>query len=312
MLRRHFNLTLGSLALGSLALRSYATGADAQKGATFWLITRGKGRIFLLGFGEAKDKAWYSPLIQRALQESADLWLEVGPEVETQDVAVKQANAKERKRLEHESGRTFFDALQPEVRARIPQYLDSLGVKRESIETLAPWRAYYVINSAFWSHTKVLYEQVFPDKVLFDDAVAQGKGVYYEMPTKMDFVRFSAAMPDAAQSEYISWLLDFIDDQRSGVNHDQFAWYAGKPAESMRNLDRMRAKYPDLYKIMQPQRNGWWAQKIAGLLAGGGTHFIGIGMLHVLGPDGIPSQLLRRGVVTPAELKENPALASFQ
>ena len=72
MLRRHFNLTLGSLALGSLALRSYATGADAQKGATFWLITRGKGRIFLLGFGEAKDKAWYSPLIQRALQESAD------------------------------------------------------------------------------------------------------------------------------------------------------------------------------------------------------------------------------------------------
>lgn len=25
---------------------------------------------------------------------------------------------------------------------------------------------------------------------------------------------------DAAQSEYISWLLDFIDDQRSGVNHD--------------------------------------------------------------------------------------------
>ena len=32
-----------------------------------------------------------------------------------------------------------------------------------------------------------------------------------------------------------------------------------------------------------------------GLLNAGGTHFIGIGQMHVLGPDGIVSQLRRRG-----------------
>jgi uncharacterized protein YbaP (TraB family) len=42
---------------------------------------------------------------------------------------------------------------------------------------------------------------------------------------------------------------------------------------------------------MQVQRNAWWAQTIDRLLASGGTHFIGIGQMHTLGPDGISRQL---------------------
>jgi uncharacterized protein YbaP (TraB family) len=116
-----------------------------------------------------------------------------------------------------------------------------------------------------------------------------------------------AAMPDLAQSEYISWLMDFIDDQSSGANSDPFEWYVGYPNDT-RSLDRMRAKYPELYKIMQIERNGWWARKINELLATGGTYFIGIGELHVLGPDGIPRQLQRLKAIAPLNLRENPRL----
>jgi uncharacterized protein YbaP (TraB family) len=45
---------------------------------------------------------------------------------------------------------------------------------------------------------------------------------------------------------------------------------------------------------MQTQRNAWWAQTIDGLLEGGGTHFVAVGQMHVLGPDGIPAQLRKR------------------
>jgi uncharacterized protein YbaP (TraB family) len=41
------------------------------------------------------------------------------------------------------------------------------------------------------------------------------------------------------------------------------------------------------------QRNAWWAQTIDRLLKGGGTHFLGIGQMHMLGPDGILRQLQR-------------------
>jgi uncharacterized protein YbaP (TraB family) len=208
--------------------------------------------------------------------------------------------------LEHESGRTFFDVLQPPVRARISTYLETLDIKKESVETLRPWKAYYVINSAFWSHRKLPYQEVYPEEVLKEAAKIQGKSVRYEKTTRLDIVRFMAGMPESAQSEYVSWLLDFIDDQNSGANDRPFEWYVGEPNASTRNLDRMRAKYPELYKVMQIERNGWWARKINELIATGGTYFVGIGMLHVLGPDGIPRQLQRMKLVAPSDLHENP------
>ena len=210
--------------------------------------------------------------------------------------------------LEHESGRTFFDVLQPPVRARISTYLKTLDIKKESIETLRPWRAYYVINSAFWSHRKLPYQKVYPDEVLEEAAKTQGKSIRYEQTTRLDFVRFMAGMSEPAQSEYVSWLLDFIDDQNRGANDSPFGWYAGQASESTRNLDRMRAKYPELYKVMQIDRNGWWARKIDELLATGGTCFVAIGLLHVLGPDGISRQLQRLKLVAPSDLHENPRL----
>jgi uncharacterized protein YbaP (TraB family) len=306
MLRRQFSLAIGSLILAPYVARS----SSPSRGPLFWLATRGKARVFLLGFADAKDEAWFTPVIERAFRDSSELWLEVGPAKapDSPDAAAKQVNADLMQKFEQESGRTFFDALQPAVRSRLATYMQTLSIKKESLETLRPWRAYYVINSAFWAQRRLPYQEVYADRVLGDAATSQGKTIRYEMPTRLDFARFMAAMPDSAQSEYISWLLDFIDDQGRGANSHPFEWYAGDPRESTRNLDRMRAKYPNLYKLMQTQRNAWWARKIDDLLVTGGTYFIAIGQLHVLGPDGIPSQLQRLKAVAPLNLRENPRL----
>src|ERR1700737_2508679 len=104
MLRRDFNLALGSVAVGFAARRAYATAAvGGDRGPCFWFITRGKARVFLLGFGDAKDKAWFTPLIQRAFQESSELWLEVGngPTPDNRGAAETQADADLMRQLEH-------------------------------------------------------------------------------------------------------------------------------------------------------------------------------------------------------------------
>jgi uncharacterized protein len=306
MLRREFSLAICSLLVAPYEARS----SGSPRGPLFWLATRGKARVFLLGFADAKDEAWFTPLIERAFRDSSELWLEVGAAnaPDSPDAAAKQINADLMQKFEHESGRTFFDVLQPAVRSRLSTYMQTLGIKKESLETLRPWRAYYVINSAFWAQRHLPYREVYVDEVLKRAATSQGKMIRYEMPTRLDFARFMAAMPDSAQSEYISWLLDFIDDQGSGANSDPFEWYSGDPRESTRSLDRMRAQYPNLYKLMQTQRNAWWTRKIGDLLATGGTYFIAIGQLHVLGPDGIPRQLQRLKGVAPLNLRENPPL----
>jgi hypothetical protein len=269
--------------------------------------------VFLLGLGDAKagDESWFTPAIRDAFRDSSELWLEVAPaEAATnQDSDAKAKAAVEYDKLSHEpDGRTFFDELEPQVRQRILAAMAKLAINKDAVETLRPWFAYYTINGAFWSRAKLPYEPVNLGHVLRKLATDQGKAVHYEMPDELTFARFMAAMPQAAQSQYIDWLLDFLEDFSTGDDKTAFDWETGSPSLNLRSLDRMRTKTPNLYQSMQVQRNGWWAHKIDELLATGGTSFIGIGELHVLGPDGIPSQLKRLRVVGSSGLRENPSV----
>ena len=182
-------------------------------------------------------------------------------------------------------------------------YMAELGIKRESLETLRPWRAYYVIVGAFYSKRRPSGMPVLPDELFWKKAMAAQKTISYEMPTYLASAQFMANMPDAAQSDYIAWLLDYLDDVKSGrvIDMDD-AWTHGRFAAEKRSLERMRTQMPALYKVMQLERNVWWARRIDEILATGDTHFIAIGNLHAMGPDGIPAQVRRLNIGHEAEL----------
>lgn len=269
-------------------------------GPQLWVARRGNARVYLMGFGEARDTSWLSPTIARAFGESSELWIEnVGPHGPARSQAEREAAAKVVERLGQATDRSLFESLEPAVRERTLAYLAELNIPRDSVERLRPWKAYYSIVRAFWSNRSFPFKQVHVAAVLEEMARNAGKQVGYEMPTDEVSATFFASMPDRAQSQYMEWLLDFLDDYKKGLNDEaeSFAWIAGTPGEMhLRSLDRMRTRMPDLYEKMQPQRNVWWARKIEDLLTGTKTSFIAIGELHVLGPDGIPNQLERRGI----------------
>ena len=253
--------------------------------------------MFIFGFGESRDTSWLTPGIRKAFEQSSQLWLETaGPNSPTQpqDESARRAAAARIEKLTHESGRTLFDALEPPVRQRTLAYLADLHIDPDSVKTLRPWRAYYTIVSAFYSNRKMPYDAVPVDGTLERVARGTGKSVGYEFPDREAFVTFMAAMSDRAQSQYLEWLLDFLDDSKAGLNDDDetFGWIEGRNLPT-RSLDRMRTRTPDLYQVMQPRRNLWWARKIDQLLEAGGTSFVAVGQLHVMGPDGIPGQLGR-------------------
>jgi uncharacterized protein YbaP (TraB family) len=307
MLRREF-----SLGLALLPLAARAQGSEvSSRGPLFWLATRGRSRVFLLGFGEAKadDQAWFTPAIREAFQDSAELWLEVAPPEASagRDAATKARDDAEFARLSHEPpGRTFFDELEPSARQRVLPYMTELGVKPEAVEPLRPWWGYYTINRAFWARTKLPYQTVNVDQVLWKRATDQGKPVHYENPDGVAFARHMAAMSGKAQSQYIEFLLNFLDDHKKGLDGPMFDWEVGSSTLGMRALTRMRLELPDLYQAIQVARNVWWARKIDELLSSDRTSFIAMGQLHCLGPDGIPSQLTRLNIVRPSQLRENP------
>jgi len=281
----------------------------------FWFATRGKARVFLMAIADAKadDESWFTPAIRQAFNDSSELWMEVAPPDASAglDAETKAKADAEYQKLRHEpTGRTFFDELEPAVRQRVLTYMEELKIKKETLEPLRPWAAFYAINGAYWSRTKVNYEPVYIDQLLWKQAADSGKTIGYEMSAGVAFAQFMAAMPQKAQSQYIEFLLSSFDDRKKGLGGDAFDWQVGSPNGSLRSLDRMRKQTPDLYKIMQVQRNTWWAHKIDALLNTDKNHFIAMGHMHVLGPDGIPNQLQRLHIVKPAEFHENPSYPS--
>lgn len=274
-------------ALWALLIAHRAAAAEPIAPLPLRLFTRGQARVHVLGFGEARNESWVTAALRRAFRESADLWLEVSHDPGTEPDA-----AATREQLGRDpAGRTFFEVLEPAVRARARDYCSLLEIPLEKIAKQRPWNAFYTINGAYWSRHQPSFEPKNPDGTLLTWAREQGKPVRYEMPSQLDFARFMAAMPDAAQSQYIAFLLDFLDDQSAGRNSGEFDWIDGDSTAGERAVARMRTRTPDLYRIMQAQRNAWWATTIDRLLEAGGTHFVGIGQMHMLGPDGIPAQL---------------------
>jgi uncharacterized protein YbaP (TraB family) len=139
-----------------------------------------------------------------------------------------------------------------------------------------------------------------PDWVLGGQALKDHKPAHFEL-MMTDWIRKLAAMPDKIQSEYLDWLFDYFDDQKRGLDRDRFDWMEGHLVS--RTIDRMRARYPALYEVMDGQRNRWWARQIGDLLSRGGTYFVAIGQDHFADSRGIPTLLREEGIVKGSELK---------
>ncbi len=285
MRRREVALALCSLAV----VPSLIAAKAAVRGPLFWRAKRGKATVYLLGVAEAEDRSWLTPTIQAAFGQSSTLWEEIAPPPSAEHINQLY------EQYGFDSQRTFFDSLDRPVREKAERYMAELSIDRKSIEHMRPWRAYYAFASAFGarSHAAAASVPDYPDRVLLGLAKKSGKSLRYEHPSFDAFVQFLAGMSDEAQSQYIAWLLDYFDARIQGRTDADYAWMTG--GADTGSLDRMR-RQPALYRVMQIERNRGWARQITSLLSAGGTCFVAIGLLHVLGPDGIPHQLKSLGV----------------
>lgn len=294
--RREF-IVLAGLASLSVRLRAQISPHESRfHGPILWLVQQGGAKVYIFGFAEAQDRSWLTPKIQRAFDESQEIWFET-PSANvgiTESERKKQREEDDRliQELGHDDTKTLFDILGPQLGDRTLKMANELGVPRDQIEHLRPWLAYYVINSAF-VRTVHLEVSEYPDKVLGNLAAAEKKIIRTEYATPADTTRWFASLSDEAQREHMEDLLDFIDDQKAGRNRAEYTWITGH--EDLRTLDRMREKRPAMYEAFQVARNKQWADRVAGFLSTDKTYFVAIGRNHTVGPDSIPHCLERIG-----------------
>ena len=82
------------------------------------------------------------------------------------------------------------------------------------------------------------------------------------------------------------------------MNHMQAAWSRGDQAIFVHMLDQLRLNSPDTYRMMFTERNGRWADWIAGRMQTPGVVFVAVGAGHLAGKDSLLVRLAERGLAS--------------
>jgi uncharacterized protein len=269
-----------------------ALAKEAGSGPILWVVQRGAAKVYIFGFSDAKDQSWFTPAVKSAFAESRELWIEEPLPGEPEETPPPSPQE-----LGYDAQRSLFEVLGPQLTARTLAAAKRYGVTRESLEHARPWRAYLVLNSAYWAHRDQGNEarmSDMPDEILTGKAVAAGKPMKSEYPTSKDIRHFLSGMSEQAQCERLEMLLDYYDDEEKGIPSYDYAWIEGRTSDRL--IERMRLKQPALYQVEHVQRNKWWAAQISRLLSDDGVYFVLVGQNHTLGPDSILKNLRDLGI----------------
>ena len=116
----------------------------------------------------------------------------------------------------------------------------------------------------------------------------------FETPEEQ--LRFLADAPLAEQAASLEETLREIEEEPDSFADLQKAWLTGDTGWLEREaVAPLRKAAPGIYRRLVSGRNRRWADRIEALLKTPDRAFIVVGIGHLVGPDGVPALLRRRG-----------------
>ena len=281
--------------LGLLALVGWQIGerwAAANPPATpaLWVASKQGRQVYLFGTIHAVPRGarWMSPKIADAVARSDLLVTEV----------TNHFSGAQRREVFDRLGRR--DGLPP-VAARLnagdaKRYRALAGRHGRALDALdgyEDWAAALLINAVASADLSLSSEDA-GETVLGRQFAEAGKrnlgletiegqlGLFDRLNPKNQYLLISQSVREAERAELL-------------YNALYAAWAKGDLATLQRQFLQPFAQAPELKHILIDRRNAQWAAAIDGPLAKEGTAFVAVGAGHLLGADGLPALLIRRG-----------------
>ncbi len=256
-------------------------------GPALWEVRERGASVLLFGDNPAQRTPWRSDRIEAAVKASAVFWRET-PAGRGGGPAAFLAKGIDR-------ARPLSTWLSPADRARVAAAAAEVGLADATLERFRPWLASVVMEDGFNAHAGFAAQNA-PGSVLTALAEADGTPTRSEFPDTAAVVDYFASLSSAAE---VGALLRAVDDVEAGpaaAERQATAWTAGDQRADLAAVLRMRRAYPDYYQAILVERNRRWPARIRAMLDGGGATFVVVGSYHVVGPDGVPSQLAEAGM----------------
>jgi uncharacterized protein YbaP (TraB family) len=288
---RTLSHTACRLLVGAVSLVALGAAAPAMAEPALWAIKDKDSTIYLFGTIHVlkPDTKWRSPTIDKALNDSGDLTIEV---LGADDPAAMQPLV-----LKYGVDQTtpLSKKLAPEDLKRIQVLAQGAGVPPQALEIMRPWLA--SISLAMLPIMKAGYDpKSGVEQVVQAQMKAAGKPAA-SLETLDQQIRFFADMPTKVEVEMLKSTLDDAEEGPAKIDKMVTAWASGNTkALETEFVTEMKADYADVYDVLITDRNVAWSKQLKTKLDGKGVSFVAVGAGHLVGPDSVQAQLAKLGI----------------
>ena len=190
-------------------------------------------------------------------------------------------------------GRTLDQVIAPELFAEVKKRAEQAGMPMIAIQRMKPWLVAITLMAPTLQAAGFKPELGI-DKHFFDRAKDSGMKRQGLETMAFQLDQFDSMSPKL-QEEMLRTTIEDLDKEVAGVKEMAQAWSFGNIAamEKM-TLDEMKDA-PELYQRLLVQRNQNWIPHVEACIKDSSGCFIVVGAAHLVGPDGLPTLLAKKG-----------------
>jgi len=279
------------LAAAGLAL-ALVVAAPASAKPPVWIVRGPKGATLVL-FGSVHllppGLDWRPPELDAALAGAGELWFELPINADTDN----EANVAAQARGALPADAHLLDLLGPDEALRIRRAADALHCEIVALDRMQPWMAEYTLSVAADAQSGATAFNGVEEQVQAIAALSVRRQAFETAKQQIDFL---AGAPLKDQLASLDWTISEIDTDPASYRRVVDEWMAADVAALARDaIDPLRSISPTLYQRLIAERNRKWVKTLVQRLKGRGEVVVVAGVGHMLGPDGLPALLRRKG-----------------
>ena len=190
-------------------------------------------------------------------------------------------------------GRTLDQVIAPEVYAEVKKRAEAAGLPMMAIQRMKPWLV-AITMMAPTLQAAGFKPELGIDKHFFDRA--KDSGMKRQGLETMAFqLEQLDSMPAKLQEDLLKTTMEDLDKEVAGVKDMAQAWSFGNVAAMEKMTLAEMKEAPELYQRMLVQRNLNWIPHVEACIKQNSSCFIVVGAAHLVGPDGLPTLLAKKG-----------------
>jgi len=269
--------------------------AEARKrndGPALWKVTDLDSTLYLYGTVHLlpDDTDWQRRDMQAAFDEVGTVYFEI-PDT---NKAALEASTMQRLHGRYTDGRQLSSYMDNLNQKRLFAAASNADIPPAALENFKPWLVTDMLMIAA-AEKAGLKSENSADTALRAKAKAAQKTTK-SLDTMSTYIEAVALQPDWVQMQGLEDTITNFDTLPSDIEKVNEAWLVGNTDILESNLIYPAQKRsPELYKALITDRNEKWAKTLDEFMKGDGRGMAVVGIGHLIGNDGLPSQMRELG-----------------